>query len=306
VETQPPAALATAIANASREYGVPPDVLTGIWRVESGSSYPNQYVNSSGYGGLFGTTNWDGTPQTQANLAASILANLINQHGGNLGAALHDYSGGGYSSVPGQTTGQVNPASVNVAGLGGGGSPGVIRSRPTGGGGGVLSTIGDSLDDVWTSAVNAISGPLQIVTAALWLLKPSSWLRMVEFLVGLGLIVLSLIGLAITLLSRNPIARAAAAGAAVAPGPIGALGKAVTVTGSAGRRRELARSAGARVERPAQRRARHERLGEQEERQRQARAADSEARERGRRRVRGADSERAFRLEHPDYDVIPF
>lgn len=101
---QPPAPLATAIQNASHTYGVPVDVLTGIWRVESGSSYPNPYVNSSGYGGLFGTTDWNGPTQEQANLSASILANLVKTNNGDLGKALSAYSGGGYTSVPGEAS----------------------------------------------------------------------------------------------------------------------------------------------------------------------------------------------------------
>ena len=61
---EPPRAVGTSVlpdedaAHAEAEAiaaGVPADVLTGIWRIESGSSYPNPYVNSIGYGGLFGT-----------------------------------------------------------------------------------------------------------------------------------------------------------------------------------------------------------------------------------------------------------
>lgn len=98
--TQPPAPLTAAIQAAARRYGVSPDTLTGIWRIESGSSYPNPYVNSSGYGGLFGTTKWNAPVQEQANYAASILANLLRTRG-SLPAALNAYSGGGYSSVDG-------------------------------------------------------------------------------------------------------------------------------------------------------------------------------------------------------------
>lgn len=101
---QPPPPLAQAIANASKTFNVPPDLLTGIWRVESGSTYPNPYVNSSGYGGLFGTTNWNATTQDQANLSAYILSQALKNAGGNVAQALSAYSGGGYTSVPGQQT----------------------------------------------------------------------------------------------------------------------------------------------------------------------------------------------------------
>lgn len=100
----PPPELATAIQNASAQYGVPPDILSGVWSIEAGNAFPNPYVNSSGYGGLFGTHDWNGPTQEQANYAASILHNLAAQYG-NWTDALSHYSGGGYSSVPGETSG---------------------------------------------------------------------------------------------------------------------------------------------------------------------------------------------------------
>lgn len=112
---QPPQPLEVAIGNAARQYHVPPDVLEGIWRVESGSSYPNPYRNSLGYGGLFGTQDWNGPVQEQADLAASILAKQLQVHNGNLSEALSSYSGGGYTSVPGETTfGSVNVGSNTI------------------------------------------------------------------------------------------------------------------------------------------------------------------------------------------------
>lgn len=100
---QPPTELSNAIQSSSQKYGVPVDILTGVWIKESGASFPNNYVNSSGYGGLFGTTNWNGSTQSQTDYAASILAHLHSQYG-NWTTALYHYSGGGYTSVPGQTT----------------------------------------------------------------------------------------------------------------------------------------------------------------------------------------------------------
>jgi hypothetical protein len=95
-----PAPLWDAITKAASKYGVTPQVLAGIWRVESGSTYPNPAVNSLGYGGLFGTTKWNAPTQEQADYSASILRNLIRTRG-NLHDALLAYSGGGYSDVPG-------------------------------------------------------------------------------------------------------------------------------------------------------------------------------------------------------------
>ena len=96
-----PADLQAATSAAEAQYGLPSGILLGIWAIESGSTYPNPAVNSSGYGGLFGTTLWNGSTQDQANYAASILAGLIKQCNGDVGCALSKYSGGGYSSVAG-------------------------------------------------------------------------------------------------------------------------------------------------------------------------------------------------------------
>lgn len=127
----PPPQLATAIQNASTQYGIPPDLLIGIWHVESGSTYPNPYVNSSGYGGLFGIPNTtaqgapyngfaiSGSPQEQANLAASILSKNLQSANGNVATALGSYSGGGYNSVPGETTfGTIHGFKTNSGGGG--------------------------------------------------------------------------------------------------------------------------------------------------------------------------------------------
>lgn len=101
--SKPPAELAKAIQNSSNKYGVPVDILTGVWLKESGGNFPNNYVNSSGYGGLFGTTHWNTSTQDQADYSASILAHWYSVYG-TWSSALYKYSGGGYTSVPGQTT----------------------------------------------------------------------------------------------------------------------------------------------------------------------------------------------------------
>ena len=102
--SSPPAPLSSAINSASKQYDVPPDILTGIWRVESNSTYPNPYRNSLGYGGLFGTKDWSGSTISQADLSASILQTQLIDKNGNISSALMAYSGGGYSQVPGETT----------------------------------------------------------------------------------------------------------------------------------------------------------------------------------------------------------
>lgn len=108
-----PPALLTAINNASKKYHVPPDLLAGIWRIESGGTYPNPAVNSSGYGGLFGTRLPYGSTQAQADLAASILANGLKAAKGNISEALSYYNSGrltgGYTHVPGQVSSGVVP-----------------------------------------------------------------------------------------------------------------------------------------------------------------------------------------------------
>lgn len=118
MSTQAPAELKTAIGNASSTYGVPQDILTGVWRIESGSTFPNPAVNSSGYGGLFGTKNWNASTQDQANSAASTLAYWF-QRTGSWDTALHYYSSGSPTGGYGLSKVQVvnaNPGQVSSGG----------------------------------------------------------------------------------------------------------------------------------------------------------------------------------------------
>jgi hypothetical protein len=145
-----PAPLEAAIKISAFKYNVPPDLLEGIWRIESGSHFPNPYVNSSGYGGLFGTTDWNGSTQSQADLAASILGKQLKIHNGDIAAALSSYSGGGYTSVPGQKTfGTWH------------GTPGVhypgdpVTGGGLTGGGGILSGIHNPVSGVETAVEHA-------------------------------------------------------------------------------------------------------------------------------------------------------
>ena len=110
-----PPSLQSAIQQAAQEFGVPADVLYGQWQIESGASFPNPAVNSAGFGGLFGISQAQAlangfslrdpnTTLQQARVAASDLANNIAANGGSIAQGLYHYSGGGYTSVPGQTT----------------------------------------------------------------------------------------------------------------------------------------------------------------------------------------------------------
>lgn len=145
-----PLALLRAIFKAAKKYNVPPDVLAGIWREESGSTYPNPAQNSSGYGGLFGTTDSYGTTQAQADLSASILhAGLVQSHG-NIAEALSYYNSGklsgGYTHVPGQVTTGVIP--------GYGGKP--TKQKGGGGGGG----LGSDLASAGSTALSFVTNPI--------------------------------------------------------------------------------------------------------------------------------------------------
>lgn len=146
--TRVPIALLRAILVAAHKYHVPPDLLAGIWREESGSTYPNPAVNSSGYGGLFGTHDYNGTTQAQADLAASILrAGLIKSHG-NIPEALSYYNSGrlqgGYTSVPGQIS------HGTVPGYGG----------KKGGGGGVVSWAVNTVTGLPGAAESLVTNPV--------------------------------------------------------------------------------------------------------------------------------------------------
>lgn len=166
----PPVTLRDAIEKAAAKFRVPADLLAGIWRVESGSTYPNPFVNSSGYGGLFGTTNWNASTQNQADTAASVLASSLRSNKYEIADALHTYSGGGYTSVPGQTTtGKWNPDLATAAqsqdstipGSDSSGNSGPVASAVSG----AISAVGGAVGDT----VDAVSGG--------WLGGLESWVQ---------------------------------------------------------------------------------------------------------------------------------
>lgn len=154
----------------------------------------------------------------------------------NARAAVAIYS----SSGPGAWSTYKSGAYRAYLGAGGAASGGgSIRVRPSVGGGGITGWLGDAAGGVegvaeggWKAFIGFVDGPLAIVKAALWLLNPLSWLRAVEFMVGLTLMLLGLLGLATVFASRSPTVRRAAAAASMAPGPVGAVGKGVSVVGA--------------------------------------------------------------------------
>jgi hypothetical protein len=147
---QPPLELQNAINSSSQKYNVPTDVLTRVWQVESGSSYPNAFVNSSGYGGLFGTTLWNAPTQVQSDYAASILQTGFSKYG-NWADALSYYRTGkpGQGYPAGNSGGTVNMTT---------GSSQPPASQPSASSGGIFDLSG---------ITNAISGiPAALLTDA--------------------------------------------------------------------------------------------------------------------------------------------
>ena len=123
-----PAGLQVAIDHAAAKYHISPAYLVHIWQQED-RWYPNPYLNSSGFGGLFGLSEvqarrngfslLDPTTTTQqANAAASDLSNLIRMYKGDVNKAMLKYSNGSYGwggkSSTVQTTG-VTTAQANTS-----------------------------------------------------------------------------------------------------------------------------------------------------------------------------------------------
>lgn len=200
-----PTELANAINQAGQKYGVPPDLLGGIWRIESGSTYPNPAVNSSGYGGLFGTTDPYGSTQEQANLAASVLATGLQKSGGNISEALSYYNSGrlsgGYTSVPGETTfGNVKapnstgpPTITTSSSVGGGLTAAQIKALEAAG---IITGNADTGTGSAASGAsqvkNAVAGPISSVGG---LISFVTSYRFLEIIGGGVLVILGVVGL---------------------------------------------------------------------------------------------------------------
>lgn len=204
--TAVPQPLEQAIQNASNRFGVPQDLLEGIWRVESGSSFPNPYANGLGYGGEFGTkiTAPFGSAsdvrrvaeppvQQQANTSASILANLLRSKGGNVAEALSAYSGGGYTQVPGEVTfGNIQTGAL-AAGLNPGQntqfSSGVAQPASfVSGSGGLLGGLESGLNLTGGGLLGGTLGGVEKIV-----------LRGLEIAFGVGLVALGVAGIFIAL-----------------------------------------------------------------------------------------------------------
>lgn len=129
--------------------------------------------------------------------------------------------------------------------------PSVTRTRPDGSGesgGGALAWMGAFAGGPSTLAEKTfttlfgggIGGLADVFKGAIWLMNPRSWLRMVEFVAGMTMMLFGFIGLAVMFVQRSGVVGEAANIAQVLPGPVGAAGKAVTVVrapGAAARRR---------------------------------------------------------------------
>lgn len=215
-----PPDLVQAISSASIKYGVPPDLLVGIWRKESNSSYPNNYANGLGYGGLFGTQVVPAfgpasevravpTPsvQQQADTAASILRTGLLRSAGATGPALSYYNSGklsgGYTSVPGQTTGpqlsqqQLNTLfTANTSALSVGGAALDVVKRTVealiaGPGGNPAIDVSGSAASAAGKAVSAVGGGIGgLLGLPNWFTDPTGWLLRGAQIVAGGVLVL--------------------------------------------------------------------------------------------------------------------
>ena len=100
------------LGNQGKLHGISPQILAGIDLAESSGT--GGYANSSGYGGWFGLSQSDingyggnvgltSTSQNafdqQAEVAATIFANLLAQHNGSVSAAEMAYQGGSHEGV---------------------------------------------------------------------------------------------------------------------------------------------------------------------------------------------------------------
>jgi hypothetical protein len=178
MSTSVPPELATSIARSSQQYGVPQDILTGVWRIESGSTFPNPAVNSSGYGGLFGTKEWNAPTQQQSDLAASTLA-YWQQRTGSWDTALHYYSSG-------KPTGGYGISKVNIVN----GNP---PQTQTGGNNKVLQALG--IQPLSNPIAGDIPGAINNFTSTVSKIPDTivSDLKPIGIGVGIGLLAILLI-----------------------------------------------------------------------------------------------------------------
>jgi Lysozyme like domain len=171
------------------------------------------------------------------------------------------------------------------------------RTRP--GGGTVVTTGGGAAG---AGGLLGLGEAAAFFGAALWLLDRNTWLRIVEFVTGSVMMLVGVIGLAVTLLARTDTAQAVAESTRVLPGPAGVAARGVALAGRPKRaiRRETREYARARTTpSPEQRRAEIRARARQRELDRQA--AEDE-----RRKVRARATDRRLRVVNDKYDEVPF
>lgn len=232
--TQTPAGPAADLAALWERAGGPstgdlPAVMAAIALAESSGNPNARNVDSNGTvdRGLWqiNSSNFDSdslfNPQTNAKWAVKVY----NRQGLN---AWTTYKTGAYKKYLPGASAPTPTASV-------------ARTRPGDSGNGpgdnVLSWIGAAADGPFTLAEKEFSGlfglglsnPLDVFKGLVWLMNPRSWLRVVEFLTGMVLMLLGLTGLAVVFLQRSSAVGKAASVASALPGPAGAAGRAVTL-----------------------------------------------------------------------------
>ena len=173
-------------------------------------------------GSLGGTSPAAASTQAQADAAAQVLARGFQQADGSVAGALSYYTTGQTSPVDqsyvSAVTGRAGVSPTSSAPFAGmsGLSSSTALSNPAGNashgtpqegsgsfwsgvfgeaesvGGDVLQTAEGAAQGVWggmQSAEELITAPLAFLKAALWLIHPLSWLRAVEAVAGIGLVI---------------------------------------------------------------------------------------------------------------------
>lgn len=99
----------SVVESAAKKHGIDPQLLIGVWGLETdfgknvktssaGAVGDFQFLPSTAAGWKYPLTNTPTSAQfaKQADAAAGYLAQLIKDHNGDVNAAVHAYSGGGY------------------------------------------------------------------------------------------------------------------------------------------------------------------------------------------------------------------
>lgn len=186
---------ATAIVNAASKYGVPVTLLAGVYGRESsfGTAYgPGQ--KTYGYFGLTSPGLWNPsmTLQQSADTAAQTLSNLYKQTK-SWNAATLAYSNSAYNATDAQSTAATNHGLLSAIAT-------AIVDLPTGtsappgvsGPGGVAGALDSAATSTGTAVSTAANATKTVGQFLGDLTKLSTWLRVVEVIGGLALIILSL------------------------------------------------------------------------------------------------------------------